>query len=53
MKVMKFGGSSLKDSDSMLLVGGIIASDPEPKVLVVSAVQSVTDSIVSFVSEHR
>jgi len=53
MKVMKFGGSSLKDSESMLLVGGIIASDPEPKVLVVSAVQSVTDSIVSFVSEHR
>ncbi|MDD1769401.1 MAG: hypothetical protein LUQ55_05405, partial [Methanomassiliicoccales archaeon] len=53
MKVLKFGGSSLKDSESMLMVGRIVASDPEPKVVVVSAVQGVTDSIVSFVSEPR
>jgi aspartate kinase len=53
MKVLKFGGSSLKNSESMLMVGRIIASDPEPKVVVVSAVQGVTDSIVSFVSESR
>jgi aspartate kinase len=53
MKVLKFGGSSLKNSESMLMVGKIIASEPEPKVVVVSAVQGITDSIVSFVSEPR
>lgn len=53
MKVMKFGGSSLTDANSMLGVGEIIASDQEPKVIVVSAVQGVTDSIVSFVSKTR
>lgn len=53
MKVMKFGGSSLKDGESMLRVGRIITSDPEPKVVVVSAVQSVTDRLLDFMSEHR
>lgn len=53
MKVMKFGGSSLRNSESMLMVGRIVADDPEQKVVVVSAVQGVTDSIVSFVSEPR
>jgi len=53
MKVMKFGGSSLKDGESMLRVGKIITSDPEPKIVVVSAVQSVTDRLVDFMSELR
>ncbi|MDD1768304.1 MAG: aspartate kinase [Methanomassiliicoccales archaeon] len=53
MKVLKFGGSSLKDASSMLLVGKIVGADPEPKVVVVSAVQGITDSIVTFVSEPK
>ncbi|HUV24305.1 MAG TPA: aspartate kinase [Methanomassiliicoccales archaeon] len=53
MKVMKFGGSSLKDAEAMLRVGEIVTSDPEPKVVVVSAVQSVTDMLIDFVSEMR
>jgi aspartate kinase len=53
MKVMKFGGSSLKDAEAMLRVGEIVTSDPEPKVVVVSAVQSVTDMLIDFVSGMR
>ncbi|MEM2944191.1 MAG: aspartate kinase [Methanomassiliicoccales archaeon] len=53
MKVMKFGGSSLADAKSMLGVGKIIVGDPEPKAVVVSAIQGITDAIVSFVSQTR
>jgi len=53
MKVMKFGGSSLKDGESMLRVGRIITSEQGPKIVVVSAVQSVTDRLVDFMSELR
>ena len=45
MKVQKFGGSSLKDGASMMSVGEIIASDKEEKVIVVSAIQGITDSL--------
>ncbi len=53
MKVMKFGGSSLKDGQSMLNVGEIIASDSSPRVVVVSAVQGTTDQLIDFISEFR
>ncbi len=53
MKVMKFGGSSLKDGESMLRVGEIITNDPKPKVVVISAVQSVTDRLLEFISDVR
>ena len=53
MKVMKFGGSSLKDGEAMLRVGEIVTSDPEPKVVVVSAVQSVTDRLLEIMDYHR
>jgi aspartate kinase len=53
MKVMKFGESSLRDGESMLRVGEIITSDPEPKIVVASAVQSVTDRLVDFMSDLR
>jgi aspartate kinase len=53
MKVLKFGGSCLKEGESMLQVGEIITSDPSPKAVVVSAVNNVTDSLVAFMSELR
>jgi aspartate kinase len=53
MRVLKFGGSSLKTGESMLDVGRIIASDQERKVVVVSAVSGVTESLIQFVSGQR
>lgn len=53
MKVLKFGGSSLKDGPSMKRVGAIVASDSEEKVVVVSAIQGITDSLIGFMSKVR
>ncbi|MFP4170185.1 MAG: aspartate kinase [Methanomassiliicoccales archaeon] len=53
MKVLKFGGSSLRDGESMRMVGDIVLSEGEPKVVVVSAVQSVTDQLLEFMSKLR
>jgi aspartate kinase len=53
MKVLKFGGSSLKDGTSMISVGKIISSDQEEKVVVVSAIQGITDSLLKFMSAGR
>lgn len=53
MKVLKFGGSSLKDGPSMRRVGAIIAADDEEKVIVVSAIQGITDALLGFMSAVR
>jgi aspartate kinase len=53
MKVLKFGGSSLKNGESMMNVGEIIAADPEEKVIVISAIQGITDSLLEFMSRER
>ncbi|QLH74397.1 MAG: aspartate kinase [Methanomassiliicoccales archaeon] len=53
MKVLKFGGSSLKTAQSMLEVGNIIASEVGRKVVVVSAVSGVTESLLDFISVPR
>ncbi len=45
MKVLKFGGSSVGNSERIRTVKKIIASEPLPVVLVVSAFQGVTDSL--------
>ena len=45
MKVLKFGGSSVGNSERIRTVKRIIASEPLPLVLVVSALQGVTDSL--------
>jgi bifunctional aspartokinase / homoserine dehydrogenase 1 len=45
MKVLKFGGSSVGNSERIRTVKKIIGSEPLPMVLVVSAFQSVTDSL--------
>jgi aspartate kinase len=53
MKVLKFGGSSLRDGTSMLRVGEIVAAEKEEKVVVVSAIQGITDSLLRFMSAVR
>ena len=45
MKVLKFGGSSVGNSERIRAVKKIIASEPLPLVMVVSAFQGVTDSL--------
>jgi len=45
MKVLKFGGSSVGNSERIRTVKRIIASEQLPLVLVVSAFQGVTDSL--------
>ncbi len=53
MKVMKFGGSSLTTGESMLRIGEIIASEKEDKVIVVSAVSGITESLIQFIAQTK
>ncbi|MFH1940621.1 MAG: aspartate kinase [bacterium] len=58
MIVMKFGGSSLRDAESLLRVAEIIRSEEEKKkIIVASAVNGVTDhllaSIRAALENHR
>ncbi|NLI73544.1 MAG: aspartate kinase [Euryarchaeota archaeon] len=53
MKVLKFGGSSLKDGISMKRVGSIISSDDDEIIIVISAIYGVTDSLIEFMSMPR
>jgi aspartokinase/homoserine dehydrogenase 1 len=53
MKVLKFGGSSLKSSEGIHRVCKIIANDDEWKVVVVSAISGVTEELIAFVSQMR
>jgi len=48
MKVLKFGGSSVGNSERIRAVKKIIASEQLPLVVVVSAFQGVTDSLKSI-----
>jgi len=53
LKVLKFGGSSLKTGESMRQVADIIVSEKEKKVIVLSAVSGVTEMLVQFISRTR
>jgi len=53
MKVMKFGGSSLKSGEAMKRVCKIIASGDELKVVVVSALSGVTEELIQFIGQLR
>lgn len=46
MKVIKFGGTSVGSSESILKVKSIILSQPKPTITVVSAVGGVTDKLI-------
>jgi aspartokinase/homoserine dehydrogenase 1 len=45
MKVLKFGGSSVSSADNMLIVKEIVESQTDQIVVVVSAVQGITDKL--------
>jgi aspartokinase/homoserine dehydrogenase 1 len=45
MKVLKFGGSSVSSADNMLIVKKIVESQTDQIVVVVSAVQGITDKL--------
>ena len=53
MKVLKFGGSSLKNGEALKRVCRIIAADDEWKVVVASALSGVTEELIQFVSQLR
>ena len=46
MKVLKFGGSSVGMPDSILSVKRIVESQPEPVIVVVSALGGITDQLI-------
>lgn len=46
MKVMKFGGSSLRSGPDLERIAQLILDQPEDPVIVVSALQGVTDTIL-------
>ena len=48
MKVMKFGGASIRDSEGLRQVAGIVAHDQAPRVVVLSAVFGQTNEIREF-----
>jgi aspartokinase len=45
MKVLKFGGSSIGNAERIRIVREIASAEPLPLVVVVSALQGVTDSL--------
>ena len=46
MKVMKFGGTSVGNPESLQLVKKIIESQKEPVIVVVSALDGITDRLL-------
>jgi len=53
LKVLKFGGSSLRTGGSIRQVAGIIMAERERKAVVLSAVTGVTEMLVQFISRTR
>ena len=53
MKVMKFGGASIRDASGIKHVAGIIARDRSQKVVVLSAVFGQTNEIREFTQHAR
>lgn len=51
MKVMKFGGAAVRDGAAMQRVAQIVAAQGEPRVVVTSAMQGVTDALLSSLGE--
>ncbi len=53
MKIMKFGGVCLSSPEMLEKVVSIVKAEPEDRVVVVSAVATVTDGLLNFVSQPR
>jgi aspartate kinase len=48
MKVMKFGGTSVGKPERMHAVAALVTNDPEPKIVVLSAVSGTTNALVEI-----
>lgn len=53
MTVAKFGGSSVKDAEAMLRVCNIVDSNPEIKIVVISATQNTTNHLEAISRASR
>ena len=51
MKILKFGGSSVSSFENFQRVKNIIVSTREPVLVVVSALQGVTDQLIAISEE--
>ncbi len=51
MKIMKFGGSCLKNEEDLELVAKIIGQEKDEKVVVLSGINRVTDKLVNFLQK--
>jgi aspartate kinase len=51
MKVLKFGGTSVGQPERMHQVAGIVTSDDEPKIIVLSALSGTTNALVKIGEE--
>jgi len=50
MRVLKFGGTSVKNAETMQCVASILSDYPAPTVVVLSATAGTTDSLISLVT---
>ena len=48
MKVMKFGGTSVGKPERMFQVAELITKDPEPTIVVLSALSGTTNALVAI-----
>jgi len=48
--VLKFGGTSVAEVEGIRRVAGIVAAEPRPRVVVVSALAGVTDALLTLAS---
>lgn len=48
MKVMKFGGTSVGHPERMKEIARLVVSDPEPKIVVLSALSGTTNALVEI-----
>ncbi len=53
MKVMKFGGTCLGTEDALDRVSGVVGSEKDQRVVVVSAASGVTNALKDFISKPR
>ncbi len=53
MKVMKFGGASLKDKNNLCKTADIIISEKHPKIVVLSAIYGVTDLLEICIKQSK
>src|SRR5690625_7168758 len=51
IKVAKFGGTSMADAAAMRRCAAIVHSDPDKKILVVSATSGTTNLLTEFASD--